>query len=256
MSNHLRELIDQASGKGIRFLPGHVDKHVELVAIEIEHLHNAMCFEFGKQERFAGIEFNHDGWINLPYDHCWFETQMPDDSIVGISLRKNQRKELKEIVVSIFVKNVGEEWAYQLTFLCDDLLSEEISATGTFGKETRKYMASEFRLWCCAFICSINNKNYKKTEHKPDEKLQKARAKRGKKPLFSYWTLELTDPKTESGDARGGTHASPRLHLRRGHPRQFKPGHWTWVQPCAVGNKKLGMVHKDYSFTPSNDTVH
>ncbi len=45
----------------------------------------------------------------------------------------------------------------------------------------------------------------------------------------------------------GGTHASPRLHLRRGHPRQYAPGKYCWVQPCVVGNKAAGMVHKDYA---------
>jgi len=44
-----------------------------------------------------------------------------------------------------------------------------------------------------------------------------------------------------------GTHASPALHLRRGHARQYSPGLYTWVQPCIVGNKKDGLVHKDYA---------
>lgn len=64
-------------------------------------------------------------------------------------------------------------------------------------------------------------------------------------PLFSYWTLHLTHT---DGTPRpmGGTHNSPRVHLRRGHPRQYAPGRWTRVQPCAVGSPSRGMVHKDY----------
>jgi hypothetical protein len=45
----------------------------------------------------------------------------------------------------------------------------------------------------------------------------------------------------------GGAHASPRLHLRRGHARQFAPGKWTWVRDCAVGNKVAGVISKDYA---------
>jgi hypothetical protein len=98
-----------------------------------------------------------------------------------------------------------------------------------------------------AFLSALNCTNIKRVEHRPDAKLQKARAKRGKQPLFSYWTLELDLSRAESSESLGGTHASPRLHLRRGHPRQYAPGKFTWVQPCAVGNKKAGMVHKDYA---------
>ena len=94
----------------------------------------------------------------------------------------------------------------------------------------------------------MNCSNIIKVEHNPDEKLQKARIKRGKKPLFSYWTLQLSIPnEREEGASLGGTHASPRVHLRRGHARQYAPGKYTWVQPCAVGNKSLGVIHKDYA---------
>lgn len=92
----------------------------------------------------------------------------------------------------------------------------------------------------------MNCTNVGRQEHKPDAALQKARAKRGKQPLFSYWTLELNGRDGGAAQSFGGTHASPRVHLRRGHPRQYAPGKWTWVQPHAVGNRELGMVHKDY----------
>jgi hypothetical protein len=102
---------------------------------------------------------------------------------------------------------------------------------------------------CQSFLSALHCCNVKQEEHHPDAKLNKARAKRGKAPLFSYWTLQL-DGKTERGNDHGGTHASPRVHLRRGHPRQYTPGKWTWVQPHAVGNKAAGMVHKDYAAGP------
>lgn len=95
------------------------------------------------------------------------------------------------------------------------------------------------------YLTLINCTNVVRTEHRPDAALQRARAKRGKKPLFSYWTLELQPDRSE-GAHLGGTHTSPRLHLRRGHPRQYAPGKYTWVQPHVVGNKSLGMIHKDY----------
>ena len=46
-------------------------------------------------------------------------------------------------------------------------------------------------------------------------------------------------------DDGGGTHASPRVHLRRGHIRKIADGRTVWVQACVVGSKH-GMVLKDY----------
>jgi Protein of unknown function (DUF2786) len=46
--------------------------------------------------------------------------------------------------------------------------------------------------------------------------------------------------------AIGGTHASPRLHWRRGHIRRLPSGECTQVRPCLVGHKSLGQIEKDY----------
>jgi hypothetical protein len=50
----------------------------------------------------------------------------------------------------------------------------------------------------------------------------------------------------KQGDSLGGTHASPRLHLRRGHIRHCYTGQYVWVRPTTVGNKRLGIIFKDY----------
>jgi len=45
----------------------------------------------------------------------------------------------------------------------------------------------------------------------------------------------------------GGTHASPRWHLRRGHWRQLADGRRVFVRQCQVGDPARGGVIKDYS---------
>lgn len=48
-------------------------------------------------------------------------------------------------------------------------------------------------------------------------------------------------------EPKGGTHASPRWHKRRGYWRTMKKsGKVVWVQACEVGKKSDGMVYKDY----------
>lgn len=80
----------------------------------------------------------------------------------------------------------------------------------------------------------------------PSVALNKARQKRGKQPFFTYKVLTIEVPNDSvEGPPRGGTHASPRVHLRRGHIRHLPSGN-VWVNAAVVGNKRLGMVSKDY----------
>lgn len=67
----------------------------------------------------------------------------------------------------------------------------------------------------------------------------------GKVPAYDWHTvtIEAVEPKSES---KGGTHASPRLHDRRGHIRRLRSGKNVWVKPCKVGDATKGIVWKDY----------
>ena len=94
--------------------------------------------------------------------------------------------------------------------------------------------------------------NVRAQEHKPADALNKKRLTAGKQPLVSYKTLEIVTP-SERGESAcsGGTHASPRVHLRRGHIRRLGDGRTVWVQACVVGSKH-GMVIKDYRVRPAH----
>lgn len=45
----------------------------------------------------------------------------------------------------------------------------------------------------------------------------------------------------------GGTHASPRLHWRRGHIRHLRSGRKVPVRPTLVGLAERGFIDKDYA---------
>ncbi|WP_341326353.1 hypothetical protein [Methylotuvimicrobium sp. KM2] len=83
----------------------------------------------------------------------------------------------------------------------------------------------------------------------PPKALNKKRLAKGKLPFFEYKILTLPN-ESVSNKASGGTHASPRVHLRRGHIRRL-PGKNIWVNATIVGNSDLGVVIKDYSVTKS-----
>lgn len=76
-------------------------------------------------------------------------------------------------------------------------------------------------------------------------------SKIGKKKVRNFYdihrlTINPIVLRTQS-EPKGGTHASPRWHKRRGYWRTMKKsGKVVWVQACEVGKKSDGMVYKDY----------
>jgi len=89
-------------------------------------------------------------------------------------------------------------------------------------------------------------------DQKPDAQTQKLRRLRGKKPLYTYKVITITGKRKVSKEAKGGTHASPVTHLRRGHWRHYKSGKRCWIEAAMI-NGKDGMVVKDYKVEARHD---
>jgi hypothetical protein len=76
--------------------------------------------------------------------------------------------------------------------------------------------------------------------------INQKRAAKGKPALsFDWHTVEIVPP-AKKNDPQGGTHASPRLHDRRGHWRTCKSGLRVWIRDCKVGDASKGVIFKDY----------
>lgn len=82
---------------------------------------------------------------------------------------------------------------------------------------------------------------------------REARAARPASTLFDYHVL-MIDPSKERNPSedRGGTHASPRTHLRRGHIRRLAWGPRIWVNSCVVNPSAIGTVNKDYKIVSAD----
>lgn len=97
--------------------------------------------------------------------------------------------------------------------------------------------------------CSvINCANVTTAEVAAPSALNKKRQARGKQPFFSYKILQLKEERKAGtqNDAKGN-HASPRMHLRRGHLRKL-PDKTVWVRPALINaESKDGVVVKDYA---------
>jgi hypothetical protein len=95
------------------------------------------------------------------------------------------------------------------------------------------------------FCCAIHRHEVVVDDVCPDTASNRMRRARGKVPLFTYKVLTVGKKKRRS-EHQGGTHASPRSHLRRGYYRMSRNGVRHWVKPCMVKGETPGFVHKDY----------
>lgn len=247
---HLRELAEQLASNEIT-APERVaiDSRVysALDAAELA-AKNAMCFHMGESSELDGFKFIPD-LVRLPFSACWFEFDHTCTEGIGVFGVLAREIELNASWF-IFCRPVRQKkwsimgWASMAT-KTDKHIGWAIRPKGAHHDSIISVLHVVSN-----FLSAMNCSNVRKSENIPDQKIQRAREKRGKLPLFSFWTLALDFDYNQDDTPRGGTHASPRLHLRRGHARQYAPGKYTWVQPCAVGNKAAGMVHKDYALRP------
>lgn len=76
----------------------------------------------------------------------------------------------------------------------------------------------------------------------------KKRINKGKKPLIEFRLITVDGKKPSLPSMPHGTHASPRLHWRRGHWRTMKKsGKKVWIDSMLVGDEENGKIIKDYA---------
>ena len=126
------------------------------------------------------------------------------------------------------------------------------NADGSFHYERIGYddSATQFVMMCHAQAMNLfyilGCSNVDTADNPAPAALNRKRARTGKFPIFTHKTLVIVaDAKRHEKANRGGTHTSPRVHLRRGHIRRLGESRRVWVQPCVVGSKH-GVVTKDY----------
>ena len=94
------------------------------------------------------------------------------------------------------------------------------------------------------FLIHVNESGGTAFVSSPHESNARRKAK-GKRPLFTWTTVNLDAPRYKS-EPKGGTHASPRLHDRRGHWVTSKLGKRFWRKDTKVGSAKNGIAFQTY----------
>jgi hypothetical protein len=98
-----------------------------------------------------------------------------------------------------------------------------------------------------AVIGLLNARNAVEAEPVDRGKLNRARVKRGRPPLFSHKVLKIAhrQQRRYGGEDRDGHHAPARGHFVRGHFKARKSGVYFWT-PHARGDFSRGVIHKEY----------
>jgi hypothetical protein len=146
---------------------------------------------------------------------------------------------------------VADNGAYVFKRISSDGRSGEMVFDGLIECNDNDYYIEMGQVILCAiveFCCALSCSNVSHDEIvKPPEALSRARSAKGLSKLFSYHVLTIGGQSSGSSEqAINSTHASPRVHLRRGHIRRL-PDKRVWVNACVVGDKSIGMVVKDYA---------
>lgn len=92
----------------------------------------------------------------------------------------------------------------------------------------------------------------------PKSLINAKRIRKGKRPFFE-WTTVVVEPRAAVPDPepQGGTHASPKPHMRRGHIRRYKSGKVVTIKSMIVNKHKMpeeGFLFHDYRV--ENPAVH
>lgn len=95
---------------------------------------------------------------------------------------------------------------------------------------------------------ALSCRNVSTTNHQEAFTGNAKRVKAGKLPFYETRMLVIDtqyNPSGKTGNG-GGSHASPRQHLRRGHIRRHQTAGNIWIQSSVVGDPTKGSINKSY----------
>ena len=130
------------------------------------------------------------------------------------------------------------------------LVAFEKGVPAKMRESLRQYFLPMLRLALCYIAAASDGllAGEQVSFHKPKSVGNNAkRIRKGKAPLYEWTTVHLERKPPELPSApKGGTHASPRLHQRRGHWVTSKLGKRFWRSESVVGKPENGMIFHDY----------
>ena len=129
----------------------------------------------------------------------------------------------------------------------DNIRYGAVSDDEPIDKELAEIMLAQIGVWYSAMDQRIEAY----IPSMRDSFTNRRKVQQGKLPTYD-WTTVWIEPSKPRQESKGGTHASPRLHERRGHLRRLKTGKNVWVKSCKVGDASKGAIFHDYAIKEKN----
>lgn len=220
---------------------------------------------FGRGDERHGHTAEVSEFPRLPYQKCAFELVSNDMGYESPGTRVEGEFGHMIVIASEFRNDAGDDmlqWTpfnrveADLWISVGQLILNRTAETFSFvlaDNISDRTDANKERLGAWAGVCAgstarfvrvLNCVNVKTNEVSAPVFLNRKRARKDKPLVYAYKTLVLK-PTSSRRAALCGTHDSPAIHLRRGHIKHRRAGDFWW-EPHVVGNRKRGIVMKDY----------
>lgn len=182
--------------------------------------------------------------FKLPYPVCCIVGTQANDTAFVLRLQASDTAESMS-VTGIFDWNNGQgQFGFDPLILT--LTDKGIQASTPEGEPPQDENFRPVLQHIEDFLLALQGEHTIYTPKVRKSLINSKRAAKGKPPALFDWHTVTIGPKAEPQDSKGGTHASPRLHDRRGHWRTYPSGKRGWVKECKVGSPSKGIVFKDY----------
>lgn len=197
-------------------------------------IHNDWGRLFKSFEGSDGTDFR------APYDDCLFEMCL--GGFRTVTYLQTRPDEEPAIAAWVFFEDpAGVMTPYSLYFLVgDQWRSAKSVRPGAMG------LIEAIALQIRAISVMLEVELAEAVSIDPSEKLNRARARRGRVPINEYKIVRLRAEHSRRGQSgRKPYQGVVKCHLRRGHWAKIR-GHRIWRKWTIVGNPDLGFVDHDY----------
>jgi hypothetical protein len=179
-----------------------------------------------------------DGSVNLFYHYIMSEQPHGIDVDVFMGRKNVGIDELKEslYIATAVIAHDGT----RLQFITEDHEMQYVKAA------LHTCLSSAI---AAIYMMTMGKNDFYMSVPTPEEAVtNRKRISKGKKPLIEFKVATIEGKKTMMSSTPHGTHASPRLHWRRGHWRRTpKSGKQIWIAPMEVGDEENGKIIKTYA---------